>query len=67
VIAHALRNPLAEFALDDESPTRLLIIGPAPSGDLLEIVVLVFDDNRALAIHAMPMRKKYVQLVKGQT
>ncbi len=45
--------------VDDELPYRLLVIGPDRAGNVLEIIVLIFDDERRMAIHAMPIRPKY--------
>jgi hypothetical protein len=39
------------------------VLGPDRAGNLLEIVVLAFDDERLMAIHAMPMRPKYRNLL----
>jgi hypothetical protein len=35
------------------------ILGPDRAGNLLEVIVLHFDDGREMAIHAMPMRSQY--------
>lgn len=43
----------------------LLHIGPDPSGTLLEILTIERDDGSELAIHAMPMRRKYLRLLSG--
>ena len=65
-IVHALARTLAEFDLGDyDSPTRKLVLGPDRAGNLLEIVVLSFDDDRKMVIHAMRMRSKYQPLIDG--
>ena len=33
------------------------------AGNLLEVIVLHFDDGREMAIHAMPMRTQYRALI----
>ena len=48
---------------DDESLRRLLVLGPDRAGNMLELVVLVFDDGRQMVIHAMVMRAKYRALL----
>jgi hypothetical protein len=48
---------------DDGPPRRELRLGPAVSGNLLEIVVLLLDDGTELIIHAMRMRPKYRDLL----
>ncbi|HMS14228.1 MAG TPA: hypothetical protein PKD80_14095 [Microthrixaceae bacterium] len=65
-VVHALAHALVEFDLgDDDSPTRRLVLGPDRAGNLLEIVVLSFDDDREMVIHAMRMRSKYQVLIEG--
>ncbi|MTA13391.1 MAG: hypothetical protein F2534_12395 [Actinobacteria bacterium] len=44
---------------DGDSPSRTLILGSDRAGNLLEVIVLHFDDGREMAIHAMPMRTQY--------
>ena len=39
------------------------MIGPDRAGNLLEIIVLILDDERQIAIHAMPIRTKYLSLL----
>lgn len=63
-VVHGLSHALVEFDLgDDDSPTRRLVVGPDRAGNLLEIVVLRFDDDREMVIHAMRMRSKYRPLI----
>lgn len=66
-VVHALEHALVEFDLDldDDSPTRRLVLGPDRAGNLLEIVVLRFDDDREMVIHAMRMRSRYRPLIDG--
>jgi hypothetical protein len=40
-----------------------LVLGPDRAGNMLELVVLVFDDGRQMVIHAMVMRAKYRALL----
>ena len=63
-VHHAVEHQLVVHDLgDDDSPYRLLEIGPGPAGNLLEINVLIFDDERQMAIHAVPVRTKYLSLL----
>lgn len=56
---------MATYEMEDEEPRRrLLCIGPDAAGNLLEIVVIEFDDGRLMAIHAMRMRRRYDDLVR---
>lgn len=52
-------EPLA----DDESPGRELRLGFDTHARLLEAVVLVFDAGDEMVIHAMPARRKYLDLL----
>lgn len=47
----------------DDSPTRELRLGFDTAARLLETVVLVFDGGDEMVIHAMPARKKYLDLL----
>lgn len=59
-VLHAVEAALVVADMgDDDSPTRTLILGPDRAGNLLEVIVLHFDDGREMAIHAMPMRSQY--------
>jgi hypothetical protein len=50
--------------LDDNGPPdRELRLGFDTAGRLLETVVLVFESGQQLIIHAMPARKKYLDLL----
>ena len=62
-IGHVVDNAIA---VEDagEDPDRWLVIGPDQAGNRLEVVVLVTEDDRVLAIHAMRMRAKYRRLLK---
>jgi hypothetical protein len=44
-------------------PPKQLAIGPDRTGNLLEVIVLVLADDRLLAVHAMPLRPKYHDLL----
>ncbi len=48
---------------DDEAPQRTLVLRPDRSGNMLEVIVLHFDDGREMVIHAMPMRAHYHRLL----
>jgi uncharacterized DUF497 family protein len=59
-VQHAVANALVVADMgEDESPPRTLILGPDRSGNMLEVIVLHFDDGREMVIHAMPMRAHY--------
>jgi hypothetical protein len=63
-IAHVLDHPVVVAdILDEEDPSRSLVLGPDRSGNLLEVVVLHLDDNREIVIHATPMRSRYQYLL----
>ena len=57
-MTHAFRRHWRAFETDD--PTVTMFIGPARSGDPLEVGVV--DDNNGMAvIHAMPARPKFLK------
>jgi hypothetical protein len=65
-IVHAAETSVAEYELgDDDEPRRFLILGPDRAGNMLEVIVLMFDDGTELAIHAMAMRPKYASWLTG--
>jgi len=56
--------PLWIEPLDDDGPPhRELRLGFDTGARLLETVVLIFEDGTELVIHAMPCRKKYLDLL----
>jgi hypothetical protein len=66
-IRHATDYPLVVVDLDpDGDPPRQLAIGPDRAGNLLEVIVLVLGDDRLLAIHAMPLRLAFRDLLPGE-
>ena len=59
-VLHAVVHALVVADMGDEdSPVRTLVLGPDRAGNLLEVIVLHFDDGREMAIHAMPLREQY--------
>ena len=64
---HALQAaewPLWVEPLDEDGPPhRELRLGFDTSARLLETVVLILEDASELVIHAMPCRKKYLDLL----
>lgn len=59
-IFHAIEHALAAYDIGaEEEPIRSLHLGPDRAGNMLEIVILEFDDGRQLAIHAMRIRRQY--------
>jgi hypothetical protein len=59
-VLHAVAHALVVADLgDDDSPIRTLVLGPDRAGNMLEVIVLHFDDGREMAIHAMSMRSHY--------
>jgi len=62
-IHHAVEHAVAEAELDEE---RLLIFGPDRSANMLEIVVLDYED-KAIAIHAMKMRPQFTRWLSQHT
>lgn len=61
-IKHAAEHAMT---IEDQQDDTRLYVGPARSAALLEVVTIRRDDGSELAIHAMPMRTKYQQLLPG--
>jgi len=60
----AAKHPIFVAPLDDAtSPHRELRLGFDTAGRLLEIVVLRFDSDQELVIHAVKARPQYVALL----
>jgi len=55
-ILHAVRNSVRWVAMDDD---LTMLIGAATNGALLEIGVLDIEGDDPVAIHAMPLRRKF--------
>lgn len=63
-VVQAAEWPLWVEPLDDDGPPqRELRLGFDTHARLLETVVLIFEDGAELVIHAMPCRKKYLDLL----
>lgn len=63
-ILHATDHPLVVVDVDpDADPPKLLAIGPDLAGRLLEVIVLELADDRFMAIHAMPVRPAFHDLL----
>ena len=44
---------------DEDAPVRTLVLGQGRAGNMLEVIVLHFDNDREMVVHAMPMRRHY--------
>ena len=55
-IRHAVRNSMRWVSMDDD---LTMLIGAATNGALLEIGVLDIEGDDPVAIHAMPLRRKF--------
>ena len=64
---HAIKWSLYTRAIDDDSPTRVLHVGPDLAGNPIEIVTLHIEKDRAIAIHAMRLTRRFHWIVKGHT
>lgn len=65
-IRHATDHPLVVIDLEpDGDPPKELAIGPDQAGNMLEVIVLVLAEERLLAIHAMPLRPSFFDLLPG--
>jgi hypothetical protein len=63
-IRHATDHPIVVFDLEpDSDPPKQLAIGSDQAGNMLEVIVLILSDDRLLAIHAMPLRPTFYDLL----
>jgi hypothetical protein len=63
-VRHATDHPLVVIDLEpDGDPPTQLAIGPDEAGNMLEVIVLLLADDRLLAIHAMPLRPTFYDLL----
>lgn len=63
---HAAASPIDRRWLDDDSPSRELLLGFDRQARLLELVLLTFDSGDQLIIHSMRARKHYItDLLQG--
>ena len=63
-IQHAVDHPVVVVDLDAESdPPKVLAIGPDRAGNLLEVIMLELAGDELLAIHAMPLRSAFHDLL----
>lgn len=63
-ILHIAEHPLVVVEVDAHAdPPKLLVVGPDRAGNLLEVIVLELADGRLLAIHAMPLRPTFYDLL----
>jgi hypothetical protein len=66
-ISHAVGNALHVFDLDpDGEPPKVLCIGPDRASNLLEVIWLDLENDRALVIHAMRLRERFFDLLVGR-
>jgi hypothetical protein len=67
-IRHAIDHLVLVADIDpDADPPKLLAIGPDRAGNLLEVIVLTLAGDKLLVIHAMPLRRKYRDLLPGHS
>jgi len=67
-IEHAwVTGEVRQARLDDDQPQRILRVGTDQTGRPIELVALVFDQRRALIIHAMPARKASLDATERRT
>lgn len=67
-ITHASIHLVTLADLDpDSDPPKVLIIGPDESGNLLELIALVLEDDELLIIHGMRLRPQFFPLLPDPT
>lgn len=61
-IVHAIEHAFIEAQAGED---KLLHLGPSHAGNFLEIISIVREADSLLVIHAMPIRKQYLALLRG--
>jgi len=65
-VVHAVMHEIVSVDLEpDADPPKVLVIGPDAAGNLLEVILLVLEDDRLIAIHAMKLRRQFYELLPG--
>lgn len=62
-IVHAIEHALAIGEQDDG---KVLYLGPDRSGNLLEVISVLRDDETEVVIHAMRMRRTYESFLRDE-
>ncbi|MDR0483268.1 MAG: toxin [Cellulomonadaceae bacterium] len=57
-------NWLEQCWLEDDSPGRVLRLCLDDAGRAFEVIGIVFDDDRVLVIHAMPLRQSTLAILR---
>jgi hypothetical protein len=66
-VVHAIEHEIVSVDLEPHTdPPKVLVIGPNPAGNLLEVIVLVLADDRLIAIHATKLRRQFYELLPGE-
>jgi len=66
-VLHACNHAIVTDDLDpDADPPKLLFIGPDRAGRLVEVIALALAGERLMAIHAMPLRTAFQELLPPQ-
>lgn len=66
-VIHAVEHEMVSFDLEpDADPPKILVIGPDFAGNVLEVILLVLNDDRLIAIHAMKLRRQFYELLPGE-
>jgi nickel-dependent lactate racemase len=67
-IEHAwTTGAVRQVRLEDDHPERVLRVGTDSAGRPIEVVALVFDQDRILIIHAMKARKVALDATERRT
>ena len=63
-VLHAAVDEMVSVDLDPEADSpKILVIGADSAGNLLEVIVVVPNDDRLIAIHAMKLRRQFYELL----
>ena len=64
-ISHAVQYFVSQYEIgQSDAADRILIIGPKPTGILVEILAVLGSDEILTIFHCMPLRQQWINVLK---
>lgn len=64
-ISHAVRHLISQYEIgQSDIADRILIIGPRPTGMLVEILAVLGSDETLTIFHCMPLQRQWINVLK---
>ena len=64
-ISHAVQYFVSQYEIgQSDAADRILIIGPKPTGMLVEILAVLGSDEILTIFHCMPLRQQWINVLK---